>query len=178
MALAIDATAGGSNANSYVTVSEADDVALYRIGGNAFSVLDDDEKIQALATAAMALDALPWVGTRSTESQAMEWPRVFQSTTTGVPKWLKSAQIELAVSYSAVITTPGSDDPLSTSATGAMQSVKVGPVALSFAVSAKASELAATVSHLPRIVQELVLPWLYIASDNGAYGVSRSARSS
>lgn len=72
MAVEIDATAGGQDANSYVTPEE---MTAYceRRGQTIWT--EADAQLWALATATDDLTLLNWPGARSTATQALAWPR-------------------------------------------------------------------------------------------------------
>lgn len=69
------ATAGASNANSYLSVAGADSIADGMVGTLAWSTATSDNKIKALITATNGLETLGWIGTRATTTQALAWPR-------------------------------------------------------------------------------------------------------
>jgi hypothetical protein len=78
MAITIDATVGGANANSYLTLAAAqalidgfvedDDVV-------AWASATTDQKNRALASATQRLDRERFLGARATDTQALQWPR-------------------------------------------------------------------------------------------------------
>lgn len=69
------ATAGASNANSYLSVAGADSIADGMVGTLAWSTATSDNKIKALITATNGLETLGWIGSRATTTQALAWPR-------------------------------------------------------------------------------------------------------
>jgi len=122
MAVTIDATAGGANANSYITLAEADTFVEAMISSSDVSKWttgNDDTRNRALAAAAERLDRERFLGARATDTQARQWPRTgvrkpdtyvntyatgfpFRIsedyfTDTEIPDQVKRAQIELAV---------------------------------------------------------------------------------
>jgi hypothetical protein len=78
MAIVLDATIGGANANSYLTLAAAqalidgfvedDDVV-------AWASATTDQKNRALASATQRLDRERFLGARATDTQALQWPR-------------------------------------------------------------------------------------------------------
>ena len=122
MTVVIDATAGGANANSYLTLAEAQtiidgfvedaDVQHWNSGNT-------DSRNRALFTATQRLDRERFLGARATDTQALQWPRTgvrkpdtyintyavgfpFRITTdyfsdTEIPTQIKYAQVVLAV---------------------------------------------------------------------------------
>ena len=122
MAVTIDATAGGANANSYITLAEANTFVEAMISSSDVSKWttgNDDTRNRALTAAAERLDRERFLGARATDTQARQWPRTgvrkpdtyvntyatgfpFRIsedyfTDTEIPDQVKRAQIELAV---------------------------------------------------------------------------------
>jgi len=123
MAITIHHTAGAANANSYISLTEAnelieglvadDDVIAWEAGSTS-----DDYRNRALYTAAQRIDRERFLGARATDTQAMQWPRTgvrkpdtyintysvgfpFRITTdyftdTEIPDQIKKAQVVLA----------------------------------------------------------------------------------
>ncbi len=78
MAVTIDATAGGANANSYLTLSDAQaivDGMVEDADVTAWGSATDDQKNRALYTATQRLDRERFIGARATDTQALQWPR-------------------------------------------------------------------------------------------------------
>ena len=78
MAVTIDATAGGANANSYITLSDAQDIidgCVEDADVTAWGSATDDQKNRALYTATQRLDRERFIGARATDTQALQWPR-------------------------------------------------------------------------------------------------------
>ena len=74
--MALDATLGAVNANSYVTQAEADAYFADRMHSSAWSALDDAVKDQLLISSSKMLDwYINWKGNKATVAQAMQWPR-------------------------------------------------------------------------------------------------------
>lgn len=69
------ATAGASNANTYLTAATADTIANGMIGTLTWATATADDKARALITATNGLETLAWIGTRTTTTQALSWPR-------------------------------------------------------------------------------------------------------
>lgn len=84
--MAIDATAGGENANSYVTVAEADAYFAMRLNSATFD--DSEVKEEALLHACLLLEQFDYIGIPVTDTfnedghndappfQALKWPRL------------------------------------------------------------------------------------------------------
>jgi hypothetical protein len=122
MAVTIDATAGGANANSYLTLSDAQDIVDGMVEDadvTAWASATTDQKNRALYTATQRLDRERFLGARATDTQALQWPRTgvrkpdtyvntyatgfpFRIsedyfTDTEIPNQVKRAQVVLAV---------------------------------------------------------------------------------
>jgi|TARA_B100000035_G_scaffold74785_1_gene62037 hypothetical protein len=122
MAVSINATAGDANANSYISLTEADayvDAMISSDDVSKWSTGTDDTRNRALAAATQRLDRERFLGARATDTQALQWPRTgvrkpdtyvntFSTgfpfrisedyfTDTEIPDQIKRAQIELAV---------------------------------------------------------------------------------
>ena len=122
MAITIDATVGGANANSYQTLADAQaivDGMVQDADVTAWAAATTDAKNRALYTATQRLDRERFIGARSTDTQSLQWPRTgvrkpdtyintyavgfpFRITTdyytdTEIPDQIKKAQVMLAV---------------------------------------------------------------------------------
>jgi hypothetical protein len=78
MAVTIDATAGGANANSYLTLSDAQaivDGMVEDADVTAWASATTDQKNRALYTATQRLDRERFLGARATDTQSLQWPR-------------------------------------------------------------------------------------------------------
>lgn len=108
MAITVDATIGGANANAYIDVAAADQIAEYRQQTFAiWSALTADEKGAALIGATSLLDDLQWNGVRTAETQALRWPRAgvvdqddYVLDDDIIPKAVQEAVTDLAYSLS------------------------------------------------------------------------------
>lgn len=121
MAVVIDATPGGANANSYLTLADATAIIDGFVETDAvqgWNAGQTDGKNRALFTAAQRLDRERFLGARATDTQALQWPRTgvrkpdtyvntyavgfpFRVTTdyftdTEIPRQIKYAQAYLA----------------------------------------------------------------------------------
>ena len=122
MAISIDATVGGANANSYLTLADAQAIVdgfVQDADVTAWATATTDQKNRALFTATQRLDRERYLGARATDTQALQWPRTgvrkpdtyintytvgfpFRITTdyftdTEIPTQVKYAQVVLAV---------------------------------------------------------------------------------
>lgn len=176
MAASITATVGDASANSYVTEAEFAAYAAERSVSAAYDGASADQQVRALITATRALDvALPWNGTRTSQVQALQWPRAFcvdpdassvdvlsaaASEFYGyfaddeIPSRVKRAQMELAYQILA-----GNYELDDTGLEG-FTDLKVGTIGLTPNAARKAGTL-------PQVVLRLVQP----LSRRGASGV-------
>lgn len=78
MAITIDATIGGANANSYLTLAAADAIIEGFVQDDdvvAWASATQDQKNRALYTATQRVDRERFLGARATDTQALQWPR-------------------------------------------------------------------------------------------------------
>jgi hypothetical protein len=122
MPLTIIATPGAVNANSYVTVAQADAYMAARLNAGAWTSATADIKAAALIEAQRSMQTLPWLGQRTGTTQALAWPRtevVDPDSPTGavyaddiIPQRVQDAQIEWAFEFVRAGTTDiASADP-------------------------------------------------------------------
>jgi len=134
--MAVDATVGGVDANSYATEVEADAYFEGRLSPESYTSADAGIQERALRSATTFLDArVDWVGDVKDQitPQALAWPRVYDSTLATpedvlvlgqeIPQDLKNAQCELAL----FLLTSG--EP---SSSNDLDSIKVGSLAIDF----------------------------------------------
>lgn len=102
MTVTVVATAGASNANSYLTVVAADDLANLYLGTLNWSTTSTDNKGRALIMATRYLDELSFIGEKAAATQALLWPRTsaecgdWSFTSSEIPKPIKQATFDLA----------------------------------------------------------------------------------
>ena len=102
--MALDATVGSPDANSYITVSEATSYFSDRAFSSGWDDVDDQAAL--LVTASKQLDwYVTWKGTKATSEQGMDWPRDGVVDELGnpipndiIPKAVKEAVAEYALS--------------------------------------------------------------------------------
>jgi hypothetical protein len=122
MAIVIVATPGAANANSYLTLAEAQaiiDGMVLDADVTAWATATTDNKNRALYSAVQRLDRERFLGARATDTQSLQWPRTgvrkpdtyintyavgfpFRITTdyytdTEIPDQIQRAQVSLAV---------------------------------------------------------------------------------
>lgn len=125
---------GIPNANSYVTVEEADAYLEANIHAwTSWSVLDTDVKEALLIWSTRYLDQrVDWNGGLTTQGQSLRWPRERVRDADGfwvdndvIPSQLKAAVIELA--YSLLTT-----DPTAPTSSAGLEKLKVDVIELQF----------------------------------------------
>jgi len=119
---------GLSTADAYVAQATADAYHLAR-GNSAWAAATSDQKNAAIVRATQAIDGMygkAWPGIRSSETQALDWPRVDAYDVDGyaltlVPQGVKDAACEAAL----LELTAGT---LSASIDVSVEEVQVGPI--------------------------------------------------
>lgn len=105
MAIVIDATVGGTDSNSYVTLAESETYFENRPFSTDWIALTDDEKSQYLIYSTMMIDNMlvPY-GTIASDTQALNFPREDLYDCNGreieddvIPDGIKRAQMEQAI---------------------------------------------------------------------------------
>lgn len=111
MAPIIDTTIGGWQANSYVTVAEADALAANFPWYDDWNVYTGDQKTTALVAAALSMNTLPWCGDKchpSTDKPPAPQNLAFPRSTdcdgiiydcTMIPQEIKMVQVILAMQF-------------------------------------------------------------------------------
>ena len=101
--MALDATVGGENANSFGTRSEAIAYFTEHPFGADFLLLTGTAQDALLIHATSLLTTLCWTGAAASETQALPWPRTGMKSVTGyslasdsIPRQLKEMTFELA----------------------------------------------------------------------------------
>ena len=187
MAISIDATVGGANANSYLTLAAAQaiiDGFVEDADVTAWVSATTDQKNRALFTATQRLDRERFLGARATDTQALQWPRTgvrkpdtyintyavgfpFRITTdyytdTEIPDQIKKAQATLAVYLN------GNRDGLGLTGLEDYSSVKIG----SLSVSLNSNNMQSGADNVPPMM-ERYLTGLRI-SGPGNFAIRRS----
>ena len=188
MAITIDATVGGANANSYLTLAAAEaiiDGFVQDDDVTAWATATTDQKNRALYTATQRLDRERFLGARATDTQALQWPRTgvrkpdtyintyavgfpFRITTdyytdTEIPDQIQKAQAVLAVYLN------NNRDGMGLSGIEDYKSVAIGSLRIE---SAGASSMATGADRVPPIF-ERYLTGLRI-SGPGNFAIRRS----
>jgi len=181
MPVTVIATVGGSTSNSYATVAAADAYALNVVGpsASAWAAKTADQKAQALITATLAIDALPFIGSLATVTQSLEWPRFNARTSTGrlfssdtLPTRLVNATIITALDYSVDATS----DVLSPLANDKKR-VQAGDVEVEY-FAPTVNDYDAMLIGFPSFVKALLAPLLRSLSLADYWGVGTALRGS
>lgn len=101
--MALDATVGGVDSNSYIDVDTADLYHEVRLHNDEWFDASIEKREAALQWATNILDTLDWKGSKATTEQALAWPRseVYDQSGTlldsaSIPKFLIHALSEYA----------------------------------------------------------------------------------
>ncbi len=156
MALVLDATVAGENANSYITAADADTYYEGRLFASDWTGASDSTKEAALVWATRMLDySFDWTGSKYTLEQALRWPRfgaldrdgqLFDSNE--IPTELQYAVSELA---RLLITEDRAAEP----GTMGLEKLKVDVIELTFDKLDRAAtvpdEIYQMISHLGKL---------------------------
>ena len=104
MAATLITTTGAANANSYLTLAEAQDYADADYDAALWYDLTADKKTRALITATYNLDLLSFISEQLTTTQSLAWPRLGYPTP---PSEIKRATWEVANALSKNVTITG-----------------------------------------------------------------------
>lgn len=153
MAIELNAAAGEADANSYVSVEDADTYHETHLYSSTWDDATDAQKIQALIWATRLLDEhFEWVGTIATFTQSLRWPRIGAYDRDGrlldetsIPTVIANATAELGRLLIAT------DVTASATQSGNINYVQVGQIAIKYADGS-----APTLTTIPDSVRSLV----------------------
>ena len=145
MAITIVATAKASDANSYVTLADAEVYFEERLHSDEWDNASETDKIAALVLATELLDvAYNWEGYKVSTTQALRWPRSGVTTPDGesvssseIPSFLADATAEFAL---GLLT----NDRLKDSPTQGFSQIKVGPIYMQISSNASRGNIVPT----------------------------------
>ena len=171
MAATINATIKSENANSYVTLAEANSYFETSPSSTQWDNKTDDKKNRALIAATRWIDTLVFYGDRCDESQALKFPRTnyqvdgVELACSTIPNNIKYAQYELARALA------NDTDAMTgnTGTAGVPSEVKIGDLEVKYN---KSSQSTGTVNNIFD-----VYPWLqsflgaYCSGGSGSYQV-------
>jgi len=167
--MALDATANGASADSYITVADADTYHDNHLYATDWTGATTANKEKALKMATRILDEkIEWSGTRTSSTQALGWGRTDVTddgqvvSSDSVPQSIKNATAEFARHLISSDSTGDEDGK-------GLTSISVGSVALSF-------DKTDTAGVIPSIVQEMLRGWgiIYARAKFGTVPVVRS----
>jgi len=134
MALIVEDGTGKSDAESYISVADADTYHAAQTGTTDWSGATTDNKEMALRRATRYLDSvyrLQWQGQRKLDTQVLDWPRYnvydaddFDVDCDSLPAKLEQATAEMALLALSEDLLPDLSDPGTVKAS----KVKVGPI--------------------------------------------------
>ena len=143
MAATIDATVGGTAANSYVTLAEYDAWLATRSGAAATTAegRSDDVKNRLLISATERLDQETYKGLKAASTQALKFPRdgLYDEDNNSVSSTTIPARVKRA-QYKQALAMDGGDLLADTGLEG-FDEVKVGPIEVSVRHARAAGEL-------------------------------------
>jgi hypothetical protein len=158
-------TAGAANANSFVSVAEADAYLETRLNSTAWT--GTEPKKQALVEATRELSAIGWQGYRASDAQALAWPRFNAPDPDGtsdfvyfdtaeIPQRIKDATCELALEFLRA----GTTDVAALDSLIGITEETVGPLTTRYA---EPSQRAQGLARYPR-VQKHIAPLLGVGA--------------
>lgn len=170
----IETGVGLENATSYCSVQFADGYNSGQIDGSDWSDLDLTDKRIALITATQIIDgSFDFFGRRLSRKQALEFPRWgirdrggWAMPPSSIPRSLQAATAELAriLKQRSDAGQSVSGGTTSTSTTGGVEKIQVGPIALTLASPSTSSSsttssgtTAAVIPLIPRSVASLTM---------------------
>lgn len=152
--MALIATVGGTDSNSYITRAVADAYHADRPSASDWAGYTDAQKDASLIAATARLDQLAWYGSIVTDEQALAWPRAGCVDREGrsiasdsIPSAIQYACAELALDYAA-------EGGAATGALDAYSSVSVGPISIAL----REGTTVATAEDLASDIRRLVKP--------------------
>lgn len=154
MAFVFDPQPSSLTANSYISLSDADDFFVARFDSENWDDLSDAEKQGILAHATRRIDAEYFGGQKTVRQQSLEWPRLFIYDKDGfptpddsIPKEVEFATCELALYY-----INQEDRELTNSMLEDMEEVKIGPLGYKIKKGRKADQLPQIVDRYLRAI--------------------------
>lgn len=149
--MAIIATSGAANANSYVTITQANDYFAARFGAGAWTALSEASKEVALRHATRNLDLQRYRGWPLTDTQALQFPRERGdwNSESGIPQVVQDACCEEALWVATHASTGGESTRQQMQAQG-VASYSVGDLSETFASGGSGAVLCPRASALLR----------------------------
>lgn len=164
MALTIDATPGGANANSYATEAEA--AAYFEadvVFGPVWALLSAEEKRKRLVFATRTLERLDFLGDPETDTQALAFPRTTQDTPGEIPERVKAALFETVIfqQREAVPASSSSETVSSETVSGPVKRFAIsGAISIEFGSETTVAGKETALGGNWEAVMELLAPYL------------------
>ena len=148
--MALIATPGAVNANSYVTLTRANELLALRLFTGSWSTASDTDKEAALAWATVLHDTIPWLGHATYSDQALAFPMTGLKRANGQVVDATTIPIEIERSTSELAMRLLSSDLTAVSAISqkGITELTAGPVKLKFAEDFKAAVIPTSVMAL------------------------------
>lgn len=154
MAFVFDATPSSLTANSYISLSQADDYFGGRLKSDNWDTLTDSDKQAILVQATRRIDSEYFGGQKTVRQQTLQWPRRFIYDRDGfprdvdvVPVEIQYATCELALHY-----LDQDDREVTKSMLDDLDRVKIGPLEYQIKKGKEGSSLPGTVDRLLRSI--------------------------
>lgn len=156
MSVTLDATVGGTSANSFVSLEDAESYFEGRPFASAWTAASESTREQALVFASRILNRMKWAGnkgstTNTASTQALAWPRRWSPSLEydAPPDWVSAYFVDTNVEYYSSLTMPtplkdatcelalevlnaGTSDPFVTDSTRNIKSETVGPLSTTY----------------------------------------------
>ncbi len=165
----LDATVGGTQSTSYVTVAVATSLLHGRLQVDAWYAADPDaattltdRREAALMQATRLLDAtVHWYGRPTTLTQALAWPQTGQvdSFARAVDPTVIPVALQRATAYYALALLDQDTAGAPVSTQGAIKSTKIGDLQITYENAATTRTSASTPHAMPDEVQLLLRPY-------------------
>ena len=150
MAFVFDSTAKSATANSYVSVSEADDYFAAHLDSNFWPTSLKDKQA-ALVMATNRIDAETFQGRRTELTQSLQWPRswVVARDSNIIPRELKIATFEMALHY---LKMKAGEFTVDENDLETLDKYKVGPLDVQIKSNVKADRIPTKVKQLLKAI--------------------------
>ena len=150
MAFVFDSTTKSATANSYVSVSEADDYFAAHLDSNFWPTASKDKQA-ALVMATNRIDAETFQGRRTELTQSLQWPRLWVVTRDSniIPRELKIATFEMALHY---LKMKAGEFTVDENDLETLDKYKVGPLDVQIKSNVKADRIPTKVKQLLKAI--------------------------
>lgn len=153
MAFVFDSTAKSATANSYVSVSEADDYFAAHLDSNFWPTSLKDKQA-ALVMATNRIDAETFQGRRTERTQSLQWPRSWVVArdfinSDIIPRELKIATFEMALHY---LKMKAGEFTVDENDLETLDKYKIGPLDVQIKANIKADRIPTKVKQLLKAI--------------------------